>query len=243
MLTIKQLKVEAGGKQILKGVDLAVKPGELHVLMGPNGSGKSTLVQTIMGHPGYSLTSGTIELNGQDITSLAPEKRAKMGLFLAFQYPVTVAGVPLQSFLRTAWNSLNPESRVGPLMFRKQLGQPLGQLGLNEDFLARSVNEGFSGGEKKRAEILQLLALQPKIALIDEADSGLDIDSVRAVGEAIQSVKGQMAIVLVTHYQRILQFVEPDFVHVMVGGKIVRSGSTELVEELETYGYHRYVTA
>lgn len=205
--------------------------------MGPNGSGKSTLVQTIMGHPGYQATGGTIELNGQDITALAPEKRAQRGLFLAFQYPVTVAGVPLGSFLRTAWNSLRPDDKQGPLMFRKNVSEPLKQLNLNEDFLGRAVNEGFSGGEKKRAEILQLLALQPKLALIDEADSGLDIDSVRLVGEAIQSVKRKMAIVLVTHYQRILRFVEPDFVHVMIDGRIVQSGTHELVQELEEKGY------
>lgn len=242
MLKVKGLKVQAGDKQILNGVDLRVKPGELHVLMGPNGSGKSTLVQTIMGHPGYQVTGGIIELNGQEITTLAPEKRAQRGLFLAFQYPVTVAGVPLGSFLRTAWNNLRPQDKQGPLMFRKSVSEPLKQLNLNDDFLGRSVNEGFSGGEKKRAEILQLLALQPKLALIDEADSGLDIDSVRLVGEAIQSVKGQMSIVLVTHYQRILRFVEPDFVHVMVGGRIVKSGKQNLVEELETHGYHGYAT-
>ncbi|MBI3495041.1 Fe-S cluster assembly ATPase SufC [Candidatus Berkelbacteria bacterium] len=240
MLSVKNLHVSVQGKEILKGVDLKIRPGELHVLMGPNGSGKSTLVQTVMGHPGYEVISGTMMMGGHDIAALAPEKRARTGIFLAFQYPVTVTGVPLGSLLHTAWNHLNEHNRHSPLAFRKQLAAPMRELGLAGDFLGRATNEGFSGGEKKRAEILQLLALKPKVALIDEADSGLDIDSVRLVGRAIGKLKGDMAIVLVTHYRRILQFIEPDFVHVMVGGRIVKSGGRELVEELEERGYQNF---
>ncbi|MEO5952280.1 MAG: ATP-binding cassette domain-containing protein, partial [Chloroflexia bacterium] len=262
-LVIEDLHVSVEGREILKGVSLTVKQGEVHALMGPNGSGKSTLVNALMGNPNYAITGGTATLNGVDITGLAPDERAKVGLFLGFQYPSAIPGVSVANFIRTALVSLlKPKARnesdllesdgsvkantapqsdlVQPVYvgrggvarsnpalkeYRKNLRAALALLKMDESFATRYVNDGFSGGEKKRLEILQMAMLKPKIAMLDEPDSGLDIDAVRVVSEGINSLRGpEMGVLLVTHYQRILNYVKPEYVHVMIGGHIVRSG-------------------
>jgi Fe-S cluster assembly ATP-binding protein len=241
-LEIKNLHVEVSGKEILKGIDLTVRQGEIHALMGPNGSGKSTLSYAIMGHPKYSITKGEILFNGKDITGMKPNERAKLGLFLSFQYPMEVAGVHLNNFLRLASQSIHgqKENKVEHIIeFRRQLKEKMEMLKMDESFASRYLNDGFSGGEKKRAEILQMAMLKPKIAILDETDSGLDIDALKAVATGINTVAGQnnIGILLITHYQRILDFITPDFVHVVVDGKIVKSGRHELVSRLEKEGY------
>jgi Fe-S cluster assembly ATP-binding protein len=248
-LEIRDLHVNIEAKQILKGVNLKVAQGEIHAIMGPNGSGKSTLANTLMGHPKYKVTSGDILVNGESIVSLTPDQRAKKGLFLAFQYPLEISGVPLAQFLRSAYRSVKGEApkteakgvggeMISALAFKKKLEEKLKEVDLDESFSKRYLNEGFSGGEKKRAEILQMAILEPAIAIMDETDSGLDIDAVRKVAEVIARMAGpEMGVLLITHYQRILDYIKPEFVHVMVDGRIFQSGGPELAKMLEVKGY------
>ena len=278
-LVIQDLHVNVEGREILKGVSLTVRRGEVHALMGPNGSGKSTLVNALMGNPNYEITSGVVTLDGVNIIDLAPDERAKVGLFLGFQYPSSIPGVSVANFIRTAIVSLTkPKARneqelltesgdirrdsesgdgatalatpsyVGragvrrsnPAVkeFRKNLREKLALLKMDESFATRYVNDGFSGGEKKRLEVLQMAMLKPKIAMLDEPDSGLDIDAVRVVAEGINSLRGPgLGVLIVTHYQRILNYIQPEFVHVMVNGRLVQSGGPELAQQLEAQGY------
>jgi len=247
-LEIKDLHVSIEGKQILKGVNLKVSQGEIHAIMGPNGSGKSTLANTLMGHPKYKVESGDILLDGESIVGATPDVRAKKGLFLAFQYPLEISGVPLAQFLRSAYRSVKGETRsdakgvggemISALAFKKKLEEKLKEVDMDPAFAKRYLNEGFSGGEKKRAEILQMAILQPKISIMDETDSGLDIDAVRRVAEVLSKMAGpDMGVLLITHYQRILEYIKPQFVHVMVNGRIFRSGGPELAKLLEEKGY------
>ncbi len=242
-LDIKNLYVEVEGKQILKGFNLSMQQGEIHALMGPNGTGKSTLSYAIMGHPRYTITEGDVLLDGESILSLSTDERANLGLFLAFQYPVSISGVTLANFLRVAVNSkmkaADPESKGMSLVaFRKAMKAKMDFLGMDHSFAGRYLNEGFSGGEKKRAEILQLAMLEPKFAILDETDSGLDIDAVRIVSEGVNSLVGDhLGVLVITHYQRMLNFLKPDYVHVMYGGKIVETGKAELALKLEENGY------
>jgi Fe-S cluster assembly ATP-binding protein len=227
------------GKEILRGVDLVVAPGEIHALMGPNGSGKSTLANALMGHPRYEVTEGRVRLDGEDILGLRTEERARRGLFLAFQYPVSVPGVGTGSFMRAVVKAVRGDT-MNALQFRKDLTKEMELLRIGPSFATRSLNEGFSGGEKKRAEVLQLAMLQPKLAILDETDSGLDIDALRIVSEGVNHVheaQAAMGIVLITHYQRILNYIRPDKVHVLVQGRVVESGGAELVARLEAEGY------
>jgi Fe-S cluster assembly ATP-binding protein len=236
-LEVRGLRVSVEGKEILKGIDLVVRQGEVHALMGPNGSGKSTLANVIMGRPGYEVTDGRILFKGEDITGLAPDERARRGLFLAMQYPVEVPGVSVVNFLRTAYRAVKGEE-ISALAFRKHLKEKMALLGVDDAMVNRYVNQGFSGGEKKRNEILQLAVLEPEIAILDETDSGLDIDSLRQVATGIAQLIGpNLGVLLVTHYQRILNYITPDHVHVMMGGRIVMSGGKELAQELEQKGY------
>ena len=233
---------EDGPKQILKGVNLTINPGEIHALMGPNGSGKSTLVYAIAGHPKYEITQGTVTLDGEDLTEMGVDERAKAGLFLAMQYPVEVPGVSVANFLRTAKTAIDGEApKVRTWV--KEVEETLSGLQLDKSFSGRSVNEGFSGGEKKRHEIAQLQLLNPKAAILDETDSGLDIDALRIVSEGVNkySAQGDRAVVLITHYTRILRYIEPTFVHVFVDGRIVAEGGKELAENLEAEGYEKYI--
>ena len=236
-LEIKSLTVEVEGKQILKGLDLSVAKGETHALMGPNGSGKSTLAYAIMGHPAYTITGGQVLLKGTDISDLAPEERARAGLFLAMQYPTEIPGVSLTNFLRTAVNATREED-LPVRQFMVQLREGMAELEMDEKFLSRSVNEGFSGGEKKRFEILQMAMLKPEIAVLDETDSGLDVDALRIVSEGVNRMRGpNLGVLIITHYTRILGYITPDHVHVMVDGRVVQSGGAELAEQLEAKGY------
>jgi len=240
-LEIRDLQVRAEGKEILKGLDLDVSKGEIHALMGPNGSGKSTLANAIMGHPSLEVTEGEIRLKGGDITEEAPEDRARAGLFMAFQYPVAIPGVTVAKYLRMAVNA-HREAREEPEIklkeFRKQAEAAMELMNIPREFSSRYLNEGFSGGEKKRMEILQLAMLRPELAVLDETDSGLDIDALRTVAEGVNRLAGpNMGVLIITHYQRILHLVKPDFVHVMFDGRIVKDGGPELVETLEERGY------
>ena len=236
-LEIESLEASVGDKPILKGIDLTVRQGETHALMGPNGSGKSTLANVLMGRPGYTLTAGRILFKGEDITKLTADKRAERGLFLAMQYPVEIPGVSVVNFLRTAYKSVKGEE-INALQFRKHMKEKMTLLGVEDAMVQRYVNQGFSGGEKKKNEILQLAVLEPEIAVLDETDSGLDIDSLKAVaGGVAQLIGPDLGVLLITHYQRILNYVTPDFVHVMIGGRIVKSGGKELAAELEDKGY------
>ena len=240
-LDIKDLHVSVEGKPILKGLSLTVNKGENHAIMGPNGSGKSTLANTLMGHPKYVVDKGDILIDGENIVKLSPDKRAKKGLFLAFQYPHEVSGVSVFNFLRASFNSISETPDSKPLSiigFRKYLREKMEILGVEESFVKRYLNEGFSGGEKKKSEILQMAVLKPKIAVLDETDSGLDIDALKIVSEAVNTMSGpDLGILLITHYQRILKYVKPEFVHVLIDGRIVKSGSMSLAEELENKGY------
>ena len=247
-LSITDLRVEvateSGPKEILKGVNLTVSSGEVHAIMGPNGSGKSTLAYAIAGHPKYEITSGSVTLDGVELTDMTVDERARAGLFLAMQYPVEVPGVSVANFLRTAKTAIDGEApKVRTWV--KDVESALNQLQLDKSFAARSVNEGFSGGEKKRHEIAQLELLNPKAAILDETDSGLDIDALRVVSEGVNrySEQGDRAVLLITHYTRILRYIEPTFVHVFVDGRIVDEGGKELADKLEANGYEEYVKA
>ncbi|MCI4319127.1 MAG: Fe-S cluster assembly ATPase SufC [Thermoplasmata archaeon] len=237
-LVVKGLRCEIGGKEILKGVDLTLRTGELTALMGPNGSGKSTLSYALMGHPKYKVTAGTATLDGKDLLAMPVDQRARAGLFLGFQYPQEVSGLSLSKFLWTAYMQRHTADNADAEGFGKTLDANMATLGLENAFLKRSLNEGFSGGEKKRVEVLQMATLDPLFAILDEPDSGLDIDAVRSVGEAVARYQNpKIGILVITHYQRILKFLNPDRVHVMVDGVIARSGGKELAEELEQKGY------
>ena len=245
-LAIKNLHVSIDDSEIINGLSLTINTGEIHAVMGPNGTGKSTLAYTLMGHPAYEVTAGEITLDGQDVLAMEPNERALAGLFLAFQYPSAVPGVSIANFLRMAINARrkldNPEDKGIPLLeFRKLLIGNLDRLKISHDFAGRYLNDGFSGGEKKRVEVLQMLTLMPTFAILDEPDSGLDIDAVKIVAEGVNAMRGEnFGGLLITHYQRILDYVRPDFVHVMMHGKIVASGGAELAAELEANGYEGF---
>lgn len=244
-LRIEGLRAAIDGKEILKGVDLTIRQGETHALMGPNGSGKSTLSYALMGHPNYEVTAGSATLDGTDLLRLEADERAKAGLFLAFQYPTAIPGVTVANFLRQAVTNIrNPDRKEGedliPMReFRKELRRAMDELGMDPEFARRYLNEGFSGGEKKRAEVLQMTLLKPAFAVLDETDSGLDIDAVRVVSEGVNRVaeREKTGILVITHYQRILDYIKPGFVHVLFGGRIVENGGPELVRKLEAEGY------
>jgi Fe-S cluster assembly ATP-binding protein len=244
-LEVEGLRVSVEGKQILEGVDIRVPAGEVHALMGPNGSGKSTLAYTLMGHPKYTVTAGSVRFAGQDLLALTPDKRAQLGLFLSFQQPTAIPGVTTVNFLRAALRSQGRE--LPAREFIQRLGDEMGALRMDQSFRARYINDGFSGGEKKRAEILQMAMLQPRLAILDEPDSGLDIDALRTVAEGVQRVMetsgGKMGVLLITHYYRILEHLSPDRVHVMHGGRIVESGGPELAHKVEREGYDPFLTA
>lgn len=227
------------GKKILSGVNLRVKQGEVHAIMGPNGSGKSTLAQVLMGHPSYVLEKGKISIDKKNITKLTPDQKSKEGLFLGFQYPVEVAGVNFGNFLRMSFNE-SSEKKATPIGFRNIVAEKVKPLGFSGDIYKRNLNEGFSGGEKKKAEILQMTILKPKFAILDEPDSGLDVDALRKIGQTLSNLDFPVGLVIITHYQRILHFIKPDFVHIMVNGKIIRSGDYKLAKEVEENGYEAY---
>jgi Fe-S cluster assembly ATP-binding protein len=247
LLQARGLTAKVSGVPILKGLDLTVRPGEIHAIMGPNGSGKSTFAKVIAGHPSYEVTGGTLEFDGQDLLAIEPEERARRGVFLGFQYPVEIPGVTNSAFLRLAYNTVQGARRkdeLDPLEFDDFIRQKMKLLDMDPAFLGRSVNEGFSGGEKKRNEILQLAVLEPRLAILDETDSGLDIDALRVVANGVNSlVRPDNAFVLVTHYQRLLNYIVPDYVHVMEGGRIIKTGGKELALELENRGYDWVVQA
>ena len=241
MLKITDLRATAGTKEILKGITLTINAGEVHAIMGPNGSGKSTLAQVIAGHPGYEVTSGTIEYQGKDLLDMEAEERAQAGVFLAFQYPVEIPGVTNAYFLRAAYNEIRKsrdEDEADPIEFLDIMEEKLKLVEMDATMMQRSVNAGFSGGEKKRNEILQMAVLEPTLAVLDETDSGLDIDALRIVAEGVNKLRApHRATLIVTHYQRLLNYIVPDQVHVLAGGRIVRSGGKELAVELEAKGY------
>jgi len=242
-LIIKNLHVNVGDTEILKGLNLKVKQGEVHAIMGPNGSGKSTLAYSLAGHPNYEVTEGEVTLMGEDLLELEADERSQLGLFLAFQYPVAIPGVTLANFLRTAINarrsSANADDKGIPIPeFRRLLKDKMDLLKMDHSFAGRYLNDGFSGGEKKRAEILQMATLEPKFAILDETDSGLDIDALRTVSEGVNALRGpELGAVVITHYQRILDYIKPDFVHIMFEGRIVESGGPEMALQLEEQGY------
>ena len=242
-LEIKNLHVNIEGKEILKGFNLTIEQGKVHAIMGPNGTGKSTLAYTLMGHPSYEVTEGEVIFKGQNVLELEPDERSRLGIFLAFQYPVAIPGVTVANFLRTALNARrraeNPDDKGVPIPeFRKLLKEKMAMLKMDQNFAGRYLNDGFSGGEKKRAEILQMATLQPEIAILDETDSGLDIDALRIVSEGVNALMNKdMGVLVITHYQRLLNYIKPDYVHVMYGGKIVESGGPDLALHLEEKGY------
>ena len=242
-LEIKDLHVSIEDKEILKGLSLTVNQGEIHAIMGPNGTGKSTLAYTLMGHPNYTVTSGEVLFDGQNVLELEPDERSRLGIFLAFQYPVAIPGVTVANFLRSAINSRrraeNPEDKGMPIPeFRKMLKEKMAMLKMDQAFAGRYLNDGFSGGEKKRAEILQMATLKPRFAVLDETDSGLDIDALRIVSEGVNALSGpELGVLVITHYQRLLNYIKPQFVHVMMGGRIVESGGPDLALHLEEHGY------
>jgi Fe-S cluster assembly ATP-binding protein len=252
-LEIKNLCVSVEGKEILKGLNLTVNQGEIHAIMGPNGSGKSTLAYAMTGHPKYLVTDGEVLLNGESILQMEPDERARKGLFLAFQYPVAVPGVSMANFLRLAYRSVKgdaskPETRREEVLsipkFRRMMREKMALLKMDESFATRYLNDGFSGGEKKRAEVLQMAMLEPEIAILDETDSGLDIDALRVVSEGVNLLKGpKLGLLVITHYNRILNYIKPDYVHILVDGRIERSGGPELALRLEELGYEGLVSA
>jgi Fe-S cluster assembly ATP-binding protein len=241
MLDIKDLRATVGDKEILKGITLAVQPGEVHAVMGPNGSGKSTLAQVLAGHPAYEVTGGSVTYDGEDLLAMDAEVRAQKGVFLAFQYPVEIPGVSNAYFLRAAYNEIRKargEEEIDPMSFADLMDEKMKLVEMDGDMLTRSVNTGFSGGEKKRNEILQMAVLEPRLAILDETDSGLDIDALRIVAHGVNSLRrSDRATIVVTHYQRLLNYIVPDYVHVLANGRIVRSGSKDLALELEARGY------
>ncbi len=236
LLDVKGLHATVEETEILRGIDLKIKAGEVHAIMGTNGAGKSTLASVIMGHPAYAITAGSIQYNGEDLTEMEVHERARAGLFMSFQYPSSVPGVQVGTFLRKSVAAVRGEAPKAR-EFRKELQTAMDVLGMDRSFLGRYVNDGFSGGEKKRLEILQMLLLQPKMALLDETDSGLDIDALKAVAEGINSLSENSGVLLITHYNRLLELVVPDWVHVMIDGRIVQSGGPELAQRLEADGY------
>ncbi len=242
-LVIKNLHVSIEGKEILKGVDLAVRQGEIHAIMGPNGTGKSTLAYTLLGHPSYKVTEGEVLFKGVDILKLKPDERSRMGLFLALQYPVAIPGVTVANFLRTAINAhrraANPQDKGRPIPeFRKMLKEKMELLKMDPAVAGRYLNDGFSGGEKKRAEILQMATLKPEISILDETDSGLDIDALRIVADGVNALTGpDLGVLVITHYQRLLNYIKPHFVHIMLDGRVVESGGPDLALHLEEQGY------
>lgn len=242
-LIIRNLHVNIDGKEILKGLDFTLPKGEVHAIMGPNGTGKSTLAYTLMGHPAYEVTEGEIIFKDVNILELEPNERSILGIFLAFQYPVAIPGVTVANFIRSAVNSrrkaVNPEDKGVPLLeFRKEVKQKMELLKMDSSFAGRYLNDGFSGGEKKRAEILQMAMLKPEIAILDETDSGLDIDALKVVADGVNTLRGpDLGVVIITHYQRILNYIKPDYVHVMMDGRIVESGGSDLALHLEEHGY------
>jgi Fe-S cluster assembly ATP-binding protein len=237
MLKIENLQVEIDGQEIVKGLDLEVGKGEIHAIMGPNGSGKSTLANVLMGHPRYEVTGGSITFEGEDVFELEPDERAKLGMFLAFQYPSEVPGVSVANFLRTAVNSVR-EEELNPMEMYRLIQEKMSIMQMDPKFAERYLNEGFSGGEKKRNEILQMLMLEPTLAIMDETDSGLDIDALQVVAKGVNELRGpEFSAIIITHYQRILRYIEPDHVHVMLDGRLVTSGGKELADDLEEKGY------
>ncbi len=250
-LVIKDLHATVEGREILKGVNLTVRQGETHALMGPNGSGKSTLASVMMGHPSYEATSGEVLLDGENILEMSPDERARKGLFLAFQYPMSIPGVSVANFLRLSYGAVSKPEEDDPEPYRKKLtarefrallNEKLGLLKMDTTMLSRYLNEGFSGGEKKRAEILQMAVLQPRFAVLDETDSGLDIDALRIVSEGVNAQRdGELGTLVITHYQRLLDYIKPEFVHVLVAGRIVKNGGPELALELEQKGYEQII--
>ena len=247
-LEIRDLHVSVDNREILKGITLGISKGEVHAVMGPNGSGKSTLSNTLMGHPGYTVTGGEVLFKGKNIVQLTPDERSRLGMFLALQYPIVVPGITMNNFLRTALNAhrgydgKDKSKAVSPKEFRSLVEPFLDTLKIEKSFLSRYINEGFSGGEKKRVEILQMAVLKPEIAILDETDSGLDIDSIKYVSEAINKMRGpELGVLIITHYTRILEFIKPDFVHVLVNGNFVLSGGPEVADKLEAHGYSEWV--
>lgn len=245
MLEIKNLNVEINGKRIIKGLNLSIQEGEKHAIMGPNGSGKSTLAKVIAGHPLYEVTQGSIYINNKNITYLTPEQRSNEGVFLAFQYPIEIPGVNNLDFLRLAFNQklkYKQEKELDPLEFFELMNMKAKELDINQDFFNRSVNEGFSGGEKKKNEILQMCLLNNKISILDETDSGLDIDALKSIAQNINHFSNTMnAILLITHYQRLLDYIIPDFVHIMQEGQLLKTGGPELAKQLEKTGYNNFI--
>lgn len=238
-LTIENLKAQIEGKEILKGLSLDIKGGEVHAIMGPNGTGKSTLASTLMGHPKYEVTEGSITLDGEDVLDMAVDERARAGLFLAMQYPSEITGVTNSDFLRSAINARREEgNEISLIRFIRQMEAKMKELEMNPEFAHRYLNEGFSGGEKKRNEILQMMLLEPRVVILDEIDSGLDIDALRIVANGVNAIRSEdRAFLIITHYQRLLNYITPDFVHVMMQGRIVKSGGPELAQRLENEGY------
>ncbi len=247
LLEIKQLHATVDGKEILRGIDLTIEPGEVHAIMGPNGSGKSTLAYVLSGREGYEITSGQVLYKGQDLLDLEPEERAAEGVFLAFQYPVEIPGVPNTTFLKEALNAVRKyrgEDELDAMAFLKIMRQKTKELGIADDMLKRPVNVGFSGGEKKRNEMLQMGVLEPTLAVLDETDSGLDIDALKIVADGVNALRSaERSMLVITHYQRLLNYIVPDRVHVLAGGKIHRSGGKELAHELEEKGYAEFTRA
>ncbi len=239
MINIQNLHAKIDNKEILKGLTLSIKAGETHAIMGPNGAGKSTLSYVIAGKPGYEVTSGTINFNGQNVLELAPDERAHAGIFLAFQYPVALPGVNVATFLRTALNAKRDESnQLDAVTFLKLARTKMAELKMNPDFLKRNVNDGFSGGEKKRFEMLQMILLEPSFTILDETDSGLDIDALKIVAEGANAMKNsKRSFLVITHYERLLRYIKPDYIHILANGKIVKSGGAELAKKLEKEGY------
>ena len=247
MIEIKQLKAEIDGKEILKGLDLTIEPGKVHAIMGPNGSGKSTLSYVLAGREDYDVTGGDITLNGESIMEMAPEERAAKGVFLAFQYPVEIPGVQMTTFMKTAVNSVRKargQSELDAIDFLKLMKGKCKELGISDEMMKRAVNVGFSGGEKKRNEVLQMAMLEPTFAVLDETDSGLDIDALKIVADGVNKMRGgDRSFLVITHYQRLLDYIKPDVVHVMANGKIIKTGGPELAHELEAKGYADIVGA
>ena len=241
MLEIKNLHIKTADKEIVKGLNLSIGENQIHAIMGPNGSGKSTLASTLMGHPGYEVTSGEVSFLAENLLEMEPNERAEKGLFLSFQYPSEVEGVNITSYLRMIYNK-SREQKVSPIKFREILKEKMEILDIKEEFVNRYLNDGFSGGEKKRMEMLQMLVLEPKLAILDETDSGLDVDALKVVSKAVNYLveKNKMSVVVITHYNRILNYIKPQFVHVLKDGKIIKEGGEELAHEIESSGYKSY---